>query len=59
MKCNPDAGPSRVRPLRARQQPGEHQGLLLRSNETGPMLEVDLVVNKRIRAKQKKKIAPF
>lgn len=32
---------------------------LLRSNETGPMLEVDLAGNKRIRAKQEKKIKPF
>jgi hypothetical protein len=32
---------------------------LLRENETGPMLEVDLVGNKRIRAKHEKKIKPF
>jgi hypothetical protein len=32
---------------------------LLRSNETGPMLEVDLVSNKRIRAKQEKKFESF
>lgn len=32
---------------------------LLRSNETGPMLEVDLAGNKRIRAKQEKKIPAF
>lgn len=32
---------------------------LLRSNETGPMLEVDLTANKRIRAKQEKKIPAF
>ncbi|MEV5709973.1 hypothetical protein [Actinoallomurus sp. NPDC052274] len=32
---------------------------LLRENETGPMLEVDLVGNKRIRAKQEKKIKAF
>jgi hypothetical protein len=32
---------------------------LLRSNETGPMLEVDLAGNKRIRAKKEKKIKPF
>lgn len=32
---------------------------LLRQNETGPMLEVDLVGNKRIRAKQESKIKPF
>jgi hypothetical protein len=32
---------------------------LLRSNETGPMLEVDLAYNKRIRAKQEKKISAF
>lgn len=32
---------------------------LLRQNETGPMLEIDLAGNKRIRAKQAKKIKPF
>ncbi|MDN3351256.1 hypothetical protein [Actinomadura sp. DC4] len=32
---------------------------LLRSNETGPMLEADLAANKRIRAKKEKKIKPF
>ncbi|WP_433185908.1 hypothetical protein [Actinoallomurus sp. CA-150999] len=32
---------------------------LLRENETGPMLEVDLVGNKRIRAKQETKIKAF
>jgi hypothetical protein len=32
---------------------------LLRSIETGPMLEGDLVYNKRIRAKQENKIKPF
>ncbi|GAA4624527.1 lipoprotein [Actinoallomurus vinaceus] len=32
---------------------------LLRQNETGPMLEVDLAGNKRIRAKQESKIKPF
>lgn len=32
---------------------------LLRSNETGPMLEADLAGNKRIRGKHEKKIAAF
>lgn len=32
---------------------------LLRSNEIGPMLEVDLAGNKRIRSKKQKKISPF